>query len=61
MTELDVIKMKIRERMNDIADELALGGAQDYNQYKHLTGMIAGLAAVERDVLDLESAQRAAE
>ena len=40
--------------MNDLADDLALGGAQDYHQYKHMTGIIAGLAMVEREILDLE-------
>lgn len=47
--------------MNQIADDLALGGAQDYNQYKYLTGIISGLALVERDILDLEEAQKLAE
>lgn len=61
MNELFVIKQKIRERMNQIADDLALGGAPDYSQYKYLTGVISGLAFVERDILDLESAKRAAD
>lgn len=61
MNELFVLKQKIRERLNQIADDLALGGAPDYNQYKYLTGMVAGLAIVEREILDLEAARRAAE
>lgn len=61
MNELDVIKRKIREKLNEIADDLALGGAQDYNQYKYLTGIVSGLALVERDILDLEAANKAAE
>lgn len=61
MNELYVIKQKIRERLNQLADDLALGGAPDYNQYKYLTGMIAGLAIVEREILDLEAARRAAD
>ena len=61
MNELFVIKQKIRDHMNQIADDLALGGAQDYNQYKYLTGIISGLALVERDILDLESAKRSAD
>lgn len=61
MTELQVIKSKIRERLNQIADDLAVGAALDYNQYKYLTGMIAGLAIVERDIVDLEEIQRNAE
>lgn len=54
MTELDLIKSKIRQKLNEYADDLALGGAKDYPQYTHMTGIIAGLAMVERDILDLE-------
>lgn len=61
MNELFVLKQKIRERLNQIADDLALGGAPDYNQYKYLTGMVAGLAIVEREILDLEAARKAAD
>ena len=61
MNELFVLKQKIRERLNQLADDLALGGAPDYNQYKYLTGMVAGLAVVEREILDLEAARRAAD
>lgn len=61
MNELFVLKQKIRERLNQLADDLALGGATDYNQYKYLTGMIAGLAIVEREILDLEAARKAAD
>lgn len=61
MNELFVLKQKIRERMNQLADDLALGAAQDYNQYKYLTGTISGLALVERDILDLEEARKAAD
>lgn len=50
-----VLKNKIRQKMNEIADDLALGGARDYAQYTHMTGIIAGLAMVERDILDIES------
>ena len=53
MTELDVILKKIRARMNEIADDLATGAARDYSDYKYMTGMINGLAVVERDVLDI--------
>lgn len=61
MTELQVIKNKIRERLNQLADDLAVGAALDFHQYKYLTGMIAGLATVERDIVDLEEIQRKAE
>lgn len=56
MTELDVIKQKIRNRLNDLADDLASGCATDFHQYKYLTGVVAGLAFVERDILDLQKA-----
>lgn len=54
MTELDVIKKKIREHLNNLADDLASGAAVDYAHYRYITGMITGLAMVERDVLDVE-------
>jgi hypothetical protein len=53
VTELDLIKKKIRAKMNDIADDLALGSAKDYADYRYLVGMISGLALAERDILDL--------
>jgi len=53
MTELDVVKQKIRKHLNEIADDLALGVAKDYAEYRFVTGMIAGLAMVERDILDM--------
>ncbi len=61
MTELDVIKQKIRNKMNELADDIALGSAKDFAEYKFLTGIISGLAMVERDILDLEAVQRNAE
>lgn len=61
MTELDVIKQKIRNKMNELADDIALGSAKDFSEYKFLTGIISGLAMVERDILDLEAVQRNAE
>ena len=47
--------------MNDFADDLALGGAQDFHQYKHMTGVIAGLAMIEREILDLEKKRQDAD
>ena len=57
MTELDVIKQKIRNKMNELADDIALGSAKDFAEYRYLTGVISGLALVERDVIDLEERQ----
>jgi hypothetical protein len=61
MTELDVIRQKIRNKMNELADDIALGSAKDFADYKFLTGIISGLAMVERDIIDLQEIQRNAE
>jgi hypothetical protein len=61
MTELEVIRKKIRNKMNELADDIALGSAKDFNEYKYLTGIVAGLAMVERDIIDLEKIQREAD
>lgn len=61
MTELDVIRQKIRNKMNELADDIALGSAKDFADYKFLTGIISGLAMVERDIIDLQEVQRNAE
>lgn len=61
MTELDVIRQKIRSKMNELADDIALGSAKDFADYKFLTGIISGLAMVERDIIDLQEVQRNAE
>ena len=57
MTETDVILDKIRKIMNEIADDVATGAAKDWAEYRHLVGQIAGLAMVEREILDLKSIQ----
>jgi hypothetical protein len=43
--------------MNDYADTVSTGGAQDFAEYKRLCGVIEGLALAERELLDV--AQRA--
>lgn len=61
MTELEIIRKKIRNKMNELADDIALGSAKDFVEYKYLTGIISGLAMVERDIIDLERVQREAD
>lgn len=61
MTEIEVIRKKIRAHLNEMADDLASGCASSYDQYRYLTGIIAGLALVERDILDLMEAQEDAD
>ena len=57
MTELDVIRQKIRKYLNEYADDLASGIATDFAHYKYLTGIIHGLALVEREALDLQQSR----
>lgn len=57
MTELDVIKQKIRKFLNDYADDLASGVATDFPHYKYLVGVVHGLALVEREIIDLQQAR----
>jgi len=58
---LAVVRKKIRTRMNDLADNVATGGAKDFADYRYLCGTIQGLALVERDIIDLEEAAKRAE
>ena len=49
-----VLKKKIRNQMNELADHLAVGSAKDMEEYRKITGIIEGLAWTEREVIDLE-------
>jgi hypothetical protein len=53
MDALDRLRRRIRDIMNDYADTLAGGGAQDFPEYKRLCGVIEGLAHAERELLDI--------
>jgi len=48
-----VLQQKIREDMNNYADDVATGACQDFSAYKQLCGLIQGLAIAERYILDL--------
>ena len=50
---LELIRVKVREYMNECADHLAGGGAKDFEEYKFLCGKVEALALVEREILDL--------
>lgn len=54
MREFDLIRSKIREDLNDLADSMATGGASDYATYRHMVGKVEGLAQAERHILDLQ-------
>ena len=57
MTELDVIKQKIRKYLNEYADDLAGGIATDFAHYRYVTGIVHGRALVEREIIDLQQAR----
>lgn len=50
---LEFLRLKIREAMNDHADYVATGSAEDWADYRHKVGIIEGLAKAERELLDL--------
>lgn len=53
MDALDRLRRRLRDMMNDYADTVAGGGAQDFAEYKRLCGVIEGLAFAERELLDI--------
>ena len=50
---VDVLRKKIRDDMNNYADDIAGGACADYAAYTKLCGVIQGLAIAERHLLDL--------
>ena len=55
---LSFLKKKIRDQMNELADHLAIGGAQNMEEYRKICGTIEGLAWTEREILDLAEKMR---
>lgn len=53
LSVLEHVRKELRKDMNDKADFLAGGGAQSFEQYQHVCGVIQGLALAERHILDL--------
>tara|TARA_R110000737_G_C14403371_1_gene454618 strand:- start:417 stop:605 length:189 start_codon:yes stop_codon:yes gene_type:complete len=51
---LMVLRKKIRDQMNDIADHISLGSAKDIEEYRKMCGVIEGLAWTEREIIDLD-------
>ena len=51
---LSLLRKKLRQQMNEIADHLALGSAKDMEEYRKMCGIIEGLAWAEREVIDIE-------
>ena len=55
----EVFIAKLRENLNNKADDLATGCASDFSDYRFRVGFIEGIATAEREFLDL--VERAAE
>jgi hypothetical protein len=53
MDVFTALRNKIREDMNNYADDVATGQCTDLSQYKELCGVIRGLALAERHLMDL--------
>ena len=49
-----LIKKKLRDQMNELADHLAVGSAKDMEEYRKVCGIIEGLAWAEREIIDIE-------
>ena len=64
MTEqplFEVFQKNLRTRMNEIADAVATGSAQNFDEYQKMVGTIEGLALAERELLDLVEAMNKGE
>jgi hypothetical protein len=57
----ELIRKRIRDHLNNYADDLATGGAKDFPDYRFQVGFIQGLALAEREILDLVETARKAE
>ena len=57
----DVFKEDLRKIMNDYADTVSTGCATDFPHYRHLVGVIEGLALAERTFLDIIDAAKKSE
>ena len=50
----DYLRKVLRNKMNEVADNISTGGAADFPEYKQMCGVIEGLATAERELLDLQ-------
>ena len=49
----EAYRKAIRDLMNNKTDDLAVGSASDFSEYRHCVGVIEGLALAEREFLDI--------
>lgn len=54
----EALRAKLREDMNNYADDVATGTCQSFEAYQRLCGKIEGLAIAERHLLDLIQVQQ---
>ena len=52
-TLIEKLKSRLRNLMNDRADNIATGSCASFDEYKHQSGVIEGLALAERELLDI--------
>jgi len=50
------LRKRIREEVTAISDVLNSGGAKSFDEYRHLTGILHGLALANREINDLMDA-----
>jgi len=50
---LDTLHTRLRDRMNELADDISLGACKDFPEYRYKAGVIWGLGVAERELLDL--------
>jgi hypothetical protein len=50
---VEIQRQKIRDDLNNYADDIAGGACQNFEQYQKLCGVIQGLAIAESYLLDL--------
>lgn len=48
-----VLLAKVREDINNYSTDISTGGCRSYDDYKHLCGVILGLARAESYIQDL--------
>jgi len=53
---VDHLRKRIKEEEARVADVLVTNGAASFEEYRHLTGIVHGLAYVEREINDLMDA-----
>ena len=53
-----LLKKKLRDQMNEIADLVSLGSAKNMEDYRKMCGIIEGLAWAEREVIEIEDRLR---